>query len=74
MIEFHKVNEITKYLSLPHHTYSVIELFVSKRWFDKLPADLKKVVRDAGKVATLAQRKAFCENEAKQLASLKAKG
>lgn len=74
VIESLKVNEITKYLSLTHHTYSVIELLVSKRWFDKLPADLKKVVRDAGKVATLAQRKAFRENEAKQLASLKAKG
>ena len=57
VINANKYNEVTKYLSLTNHTYSAIGLLVSKRSFDKLPDDLKKVVREAGTAATATQRK-----------------
>src|SRR5690606_10911150 len=44
VINANKFNEVTKYLSLTNHTYSAIPLLVSKRSFDKLPDDLKKIV------------------------------
>ena len=47
---------------------------MSKRSFDKLPDDLKKVVREAGTAATAAQRKTSGENVQKLVADLKAKG
>lgn len=74
VINANKYNEVTKYLSLTNHTYSAIPLLVSKRSFDKLPDDLKKIVREAGTAATAAQRKASGENVQKLVADLKAKG
>lgn len=74
VINANKFNEVTKYLSLTNHTYSAIPLLVSKRSFDKLPDDLKKIVREAGTAATAAQRKASGENVQKLVADLKAKG
>jgi len=46
VIDQNKYFEVTKYLSLTNHTYSAIGLVVSKRSFDRLPADLKKVIDD----------------------------
>lgn len=74
VINANKYNEVTKYLSLTNHTYSAIGLLMSKRSFDKLPDDLKKIVREAGKAATATQRKTSGENEQKLVADLKAKG
>jgi tripartite ATP-independent transporter DctP family solute receptor len=74
VINANKFNEVTKYLSLTNHTYSAIPLLVSKRSFDKLPDELKKIVREAGTAATAAQRKASGENVQKLVADLKAKG
>src|SRR5690606_5406638 len=74
VIDANKYNEVTKYLSLTNHTYSVIELLVSKRSFDKLPDDLKTAVREAAKAATAQQRKASAANVQTLLADLKAKG
>ena len=48
VIDQNKYFEVTKYLSLTNHTYSVIPLLMSKRAFDKLPDDLKKAVLKSG--------------------------
>ena len=40
--------EVTKYLSLTNHIYNVVALTVSKRAFDRLPADLREMVVKAG--------------------------
>lgn len=69
-----KFNEVTKYLSLTNHTYSALGLLVSKRSFDKLPEDLKPIVREAGAAATGAQRKVMGENVQKLIADLQSKG
>jgi len=74
VIDQNKYFEVTKYLSLTNHTYSAIGLVVSKRTFDRLPADLKKVVMDSGAAAIRAQRMASAKASKEVLASLEAKG
>lgn len=69
-----KANEITKYLSLTNHTYSMIALLMSKKTFDKLPKDLQVVVREAGKSALGPQRIAAAANGKMLLAGLEKKG
>ena len=44
VIDQNKYYEVTKYLSLTGHIYSMIGLLMAKRTFDRLPEDLKKVV------------------------------
>jgi tripartite ATP-independent transporter DctP family solute receptor len=74
VIDANKYFEVTKYLSITNHTYSVIELLMSKRIYDKLPANLKKAVRDAAVTATAEQRKASATNARELVAALQAKG
>lgn len=74
VISSNKYNEVTKFLSLTNHTYSVIELLVSKRNFDRLPEDQRKAVREAAKAATAAQREAAYANVKELLADLESKG
>ena len=45
VIHQNKFYEVTKYLSLTHHTYSPLPLVMSKRRFDKLPADIQEAIR-----------------------------
>jgi len=74
VIDSSKYNEVTKYLSLTNHTYSMIALLMSKKSYDKLPADLKNVVREAGKTALGAQRTAAGANAKELVSTLEKKG
>lgn len=74
VIDANKYYEVTKFLSLTNHTYSMIGLVVSKRWFDKLPKDLQQAVVEAGKIATAEQRKTVGQNTQAIIDSLKSKG
>jgi tripartite ATP-independent transporter DctP family solute receptor len=74
VIDANKYFEVTKYLSITNHTYSVIHLMMSKRTFDKLSPEMKKAVRDAAATATAEQRKASGQNAKDLLAVLQAKG
>lgn len=74
VISANKYNEVTKYLSLTNHTYSAIELLMSKRSFDKLPADLQGAVREAAKAATASQRVTAAANVQTLLTDLEKKG
>jgi tripartite ATP-independent transporter DctP family solute receptor len=58
IIDQNKLYEVTKYLSLTGHIYSMIGLLISKRSFDRLPAELKAAVTEAGAEATREQRQA----------------
>ena len=69
-----KVNEVTKYLSLTNHTYSMIALLMSKKSFDKLPPDLQSAVREAGKTALGPQRVAAGANAKALVGVLEKKG
>jgi tripartite ATP-independent transporter DctP family solute receptor len=57
VIESSRYNEVTRYLSLTNHIYSMIALTMAKRSFDRLPDELKRTVRDAAAAATATQRR-----------------
>lgn len=74
VIDSSKYNEVTKFLSLTNHTYSMIALLISKRTLDKLPKDLQAVVREAGRTAVGAQRAAAGANAKALVDTLAGKG
>jgi len=70
-----KLNEAgQKYLSLTRHVYSALVFAGSKAFMDKLPAADRKAFMDAARTASFAGRRYVRENEASQLAALKAAG
>ncbi len=56
------------------HVYSALVFVGSKAFMDKLPTADRKVFMDAARTAALAGRKFVRDNEASQLAALKAAG
>jgi TRAP-type C4-dicarboxylate transport system substrate-binding protein len=74
VIDQNKYYEVTKYLSLTGHIYSMIGLLMAKRSFDRLPADLKTAVQEAATEATRAQRAANAAANAGLLESLRRHG
>ncbi len=66
--------EVQKYLSLTDHLLLMhMVMFSEKRW-NKLPADIQKIVREAVKGAEPIQRKAQRDKDASLLSVLKDKG
>ena len=61
VIDQNKYYEVTKYLSLTGHIYSMIGLLIAKRSLDRLPAEVRAAVVEAGAEATRAQRAANAE-------------
>lgn len=61
VIDQNKYYEVTKYLSLTGHIYSIIGLLIAKRNLDRLPAEVRIAVVEAGAEATRAQRTANAE-------------
>ncbi len=69
-----KFYEVQKYLSLTGHTYSPWPVVINKQFFDGLPEDLQKVVKDAVIETRDFNRKLSQEDEAKALEALKQAG
>ncbi len=70
-----KLNEAgQKYLTLTRHVYSALVFVANKSFVDGLPAAERKTVRECARSASLQGRSFIRENEAKQLAELKAAG
>ena len=69
-----KFDELVKYVSLTNHTYSMVALLVSQKAFDKLPPDLKAVVREAGRSIVGPQRFATAANVKDAVGVLEKKG
>jgi TRAP-type transport system periplasmic protein len=61
IIDQNKLYEVTKYLSLTGHIYSMIGLLIAKRSLDRLPAEVRPAVLEAGAEATRVQRAANAE-------------
>ena len=61
VIDQNKYYEVTKYLSLTGHIYSMIGLLIAKRSLDRLPTEVRAAVVEAGAAATRAQRAANAE-------------
>ncbi|MBP0464002.1 TRAP transporter substrate-binding protein [Roseomonas sp. PWR1] len=74
IIDQNKYFEVTKYLSLTGHIYSMIGLLMAKRTFDRLPADLRGPVQEAAAEATRAQRTANAAANTGFLESLRRQG
>jgi tripartite ATP-independent transporter DctP family solute receptor len=70
-IEFSKMYEVTKYLSLTRHMYSAMFFIGSKKTMDKLTPDEQKVIMDAADEAKLFQRQAARDINTRSLETLK---
>ena len=74
IIYFQKIYEVQKYLALTGHFYSPTPLLMSLKAFNNLPKNIQKIVLDTAIECATYERNLLCDNEAKQLAELKAKG
>jgi tripartite ATP-independent transporter DctP family solute receptor len=69
-----KFNEVQKYLAVTRHVYNPQALLVSKKLWDQLSADEKKIISDAAAEATSYQRKVSRDQADGALADLKKAG
>ena len=69
-----KFYEVQKYLTLTGHTYSPWPVVINEAFYDGLPKDLQKVVKDAVIETRDYNRKLSREDEAKALELLKEQG
>ncbi len=69
-----KYNDVSKHLTLTNHMYTPQAVIVSKKFWDKLSADEKKILQDAATETALFQRKVARDEAAKTLEALKKAG
>jgi TRAP-type transport system periplasmic protein len=69
-----KFYEVQKYLSVTKHKYTPLVLMVSKKFWDQLSADEKKIIQDAATEAAVYQRKANRDLNEQYLQALKKTG
>jgi tripartite ATP-independent transporter DctP family solute receptor len=69
-----KFYEVQKHLAVTNHQYNPQSLIMSKKVWDTLPADQKKVIQDAATEAAVFERQVNRELAAGQLAELKKAG
>ena len=69
-----KYNEVSKHLTLTNHMYTPQAVIVSKKFWDKLSADEKKILQDAATETAMYQRKVARDEAAKALDELKKRG
>jgi TRAP-type transport system periplasmic protein len=69
-----KFYEVNKYLSLTGHLHLTHMVMYSAKLWEKLPADLQKVVRDSVVESQEAQRKAVRDDDERLLKEIAAKG
>ena len=74
VIEANKYYDVTKYLSLTNHTYSMIALLISKRTFDRLSPAQRTAVASAARSATAIQRQVAAADAKKVLDTLEKNG
>lgn len=74
VIEANKYYEVTKFLSLTNHTYSMIGLVISKRALEKLSPAQRSAVLAAGKSATAIQRQVAAADAVKTITTLEKHG
>ena len=74
VINANKFHEVQKYLSITNHQYNPQAVIVSKKLWDTLSADEKKIFSDAAVEATAFQRKASREQAVAALDNVKKGG
>jgi len=73
-VEVTKFYEVQKYASATRHAYSALLVLASKKFWDQLSEDERKVLLDAADEVKPYQRKVSRELDAKAVDSLKARG
>jgi TRAP-type transport system periplasmic protein len=73
-IETSKFHEVQKYLSTVHHVYDPLVVLFSKRTWDRLSEDERRILTDAAKETTPYQRQLNREREVQMLESVKKRG
>jgi len=73
-IEIHKFNEVQPYLSMTNHVYTPFIFMASKKFWDGLSDEEKKIIQEAVIEAGKYQRKLNIEQNKKSLENLKAAG
>jgi len=73
-IVFAKIYEVQKHVTLDGHNYGVDWFPINEKFFQGLPADLQKVVQDAGKNACIAERSINRKFTEEGVKTLKEKG
>ncbi len=74
IIHANKFNEVQKYLSATRHAYAPYVVIVSRKFWDKLSGDEKKIMQDSCYEARDYERKVSRDLNATLLADLKARG
>src|SRR5918993_5788515 len=74
LIQTSKFFEVQKHLTLTRHTYNPQIVVFSKRVWDRLDADEKKLIEDAAQEARTFQREFSREQETRALEAVKAAG
>jgi tripartite ATP-independent transporter DctP family solute receptor len=74
VIEANKFDEVQKYLAITNHQYNPQAVVFSKKIWDTLSADEKKILADSAQEAALHQRRINRELMGAALANLKKKG
>ena len=74
VIAFAKFYEVQKFLSLTRHAYGAQSFMISKKTWDRLDADERKVLADAAAETRTYQRQISRELNDKELARLKSHG
>lgn len=69
-----KLYEVQKHLSLTGHVYSPAPVLLSKKTWDRMPPDIRKIVSDTAMEVARVQRQLNRGQEQKQLGELRAKG
>jgi tripartite ATP-independent transporter DctP family solute receptor len=73
-IETAKFDEVQKYLSTTRHVYDPLVVLFSKKTWDTLSNDERRILSDAAKEATLYQRQLNRDREVQMIKDVKARG
>ncbi len=63
-----KLHEVQQYISITNHNYSVAPFLMSRKSWEKLSSDQRKLLKDAAAEATTFQRKLMADSDVKLLA------
>lgn len=69
-----KFYEVQKYITMTDHVYAPSALFISERFYKRLPADLQQIIMTAGKRFSAASRTRQQQAAKELIDELKAKG
>jgi len=74
VIKGNNYSEVVRYLSLTRHTYTTLELLMSKSVFEKLEDDQKDAIRKASDIAIARQREVVSKNTEDMIVALRDEG